>query len=251
MGTLAVRITNADKSYGRTPNRRTVLKGLDLSVYDREFLIVLGPSGGGKSTLLRLLAGLEHLDSGTIEWFGNSDGRPPIGMVFQQPLLMPWLTVRGNVRFGDRYRANQARFDDAWPEKLLSRFALDGVADSYPDQLSGGQAQRVAVARAAAIRPRLLLLDEPFSALDPRTRRDLQEWLRDTTTELGLTTILVTHDVDEAVLLGDRVVLLDGSGSVHRIWDNDPGASDTTALREELLAHYRFDEPAESVVGGV
>lgn len=242
-------MTDAAKSYGRTPNSRTVLNGLDLSVGDREFLVVLGPSGGGKSTLLRLLAGLEELDGGTIEWFGNGGGRPPVGAVFQQPLLMPWLTVRDNVRFGGRYRANQTRFEAAWSDELLSRFGLGGIADSYPDQLSGGQAQRVAVARAAAIRPRLLLLDEPFSALDPGTRRDLQDWLRTATSELGLTTVLVTHDVNEALLLGDRIALLDGSGSVRRTWDNEPGTADT-GLHDELLAHYRSDEPAGSAAGG-
>lgn len=111
------------------------------------------------------------------------------------------------------------------------------------------------MARAAAIRPHLLLLDEPFSALDPTTRRDLQDWLRTTTSALGLTTVLVTHDVNEALSLGDRIALLDGSGTVGRTWGNEPGAGDDAALHEELLAHYRFDDRrsndrVESAAGG-
>lgn len=249
MGTFAVRVTGAAKSYGRTPNTRPVLRGLDFSVRPGEFVVVLGPSGCGKSTLLRALAGLEELDGGSIEWSGQ-DARPPIGVVFQQPLLMPWLTVRENIRFGGRYQANHARFETARAEELLSRFGLAELADSYPDQLSGGQAQRVAVARAAAIRPHLLLLDEPFSALDPTTRHDLQDWLRSTTSALGLTTVLVTHDVSEALSLGDRIALLDGSGAVGRTWSNEPGSRNDPALHDELLAHYRSDERVESAAGG-
>ncbi|RKT89258.1 sulfate transport system ATP-binding protein/sulfonate transport system ATP-binding protein [Saccharopolyspora antimicrobica] len=231
MGTLAVRVTGAGKTYGP----RRLFHDLDLEVTDGEFLVVVGPSGGGKSTLLRALAGLEQLDAGTVEWGDDAGGRPPTGVVFQQPLLMPWLTVRDNVRLGGGYRANRARFEADRADRLLARFGLADLADSYPDQLSGGQAQRVAIARAAAIRPRLLLLDEPFSALDPGTRGDLQRWLRSTTEELELTTVLVTHDVDEALLVGDRIALLDGSGAIGRVWEN---SADNGALRRELLAHY-------------
>lgn len=225
-------MTGADKTYGP----RTLFHGLDLEVADGEFLVVVGPSGGGKSTLLRVLAGLEELDAGAVEWDDAGD-RPPTGVVFQQAMLMPWLTVRDNVRLGGGYRANKGRFSADQADRLLARFGLADLAASYPEQLSGGQAQRVAIARAVAIHPRLLLLDEPFSALDPGTRGDLQRWLRSTTGELELTTVLVTHDVDEALLVGDRIALLDGSGSIGRIWENRPGADDGT-LRRELLAHY-------------
>lgn len=237
MGTLAVRLTGADKTYGRGASARKVFSGLEADVVSGEFLVVVGPSGGGKSTLLRVLAGLEELDSGSIEWDGTAD-RPATGVVFQQPLLMPWLTVRDNVLLGGGFRANRERFETAEADRLLARFGLSDLAGSYPHELSGGQAQRVAVARAVAIRPRLLLLDEPFSALDPGVRGDLQRWLRGTTEELGLTTVLVTHDVDEAVLVGDRIALLDGSGVVRHVWANVAGGDE---LRSEILAHYRSD----------
>jgi sulfate transport system ATP-binding protein/sulfonate transport system ATP-binding protein len=223
-----------------------VLEGLDLEVERGEFLVLVGPSGSGKSTLLRALAGLEHLDAGRIERPADADtDRPAIGVVFQQPLLMPWLTVRQNIHFGGRYRFNRERFDVAAADALLERFGLAAVADARPDQLSGGQAQRAAVARAVAVRPRMLLLDEPFSALDPATRNALQDWLRDLVAQLGLTVVLVTHDVDEALYLGDRIALLDGSGQVAAEWANTPPRerADLADLptRAELLARYGTD----------
>jgi sulfate transport system ATP-binding protein/sulfonate transport system ATP-binding protein len=210
---------------------------VDLSIAPAEFLVVLGTSGSGKSTLLRVIAGLDHLDSGTIEWNDSEAGeRPHTGVVFQQPLLMPWLTVRENIAFGGRFAANRQRFDVSYADDLVERFGLSAVAHSYPDQLSGGQAQRVAVIRAVSIRPRLLLLDEPFSALDPAIRGDLQQWLGDLATELGFTAVLVTHDIDEAITLGSRIALLGRDGKFHREW-NAPG--DTDGLRSEILSEYR------------
>ncbi|MEU6130364.1 ABC transporter ATP-binding protein [Saccharopolyspora sp. NPDC047091] len=241
MGTITVRLSGAEKSY--PPHHRKVLDGLDLVVRDGEFVVLLGPSGCGKSTLLRILAGLESLDGGALEWAGGT--RPPIGAVFQQPHLMPWLTARDNVLLGGRYRANRARFSPDRAAGLIERLGLAELADSYPDRLSGGQAQRVAVARAAAIGPALLLLDEPFSALDPAARADLQRWVRASTDDLALTSVLVTHDVDEALLVADRIAMLDGSGAVAREWPNSPGTADGP-LREELLAHY----PASPVAAG-
>src|SRR5699024_10772192 len=141
-----------------------------------------------------------------------------IGMVFQQPLLLPWLTVGENIRLGGRFAANRERFDEAFAEELLGHFGLGRLADNMPDELSGGQAQRIAIIRAAAVRPQALLLDEPFSALDPAVRADLQDWLATLSRELGCTTILVTHDVDEALRLGDRIVLLGDQGVFRREW---------------------------------
>jgi ABC-type nitrate/sulfonate/bicarbonate transport system ATPase subunit len=208
------------------------LDGVDLTLHDGETLAVLGPSGSGKSTLLRAIAQLESLDSGTIE-FGNADER--LAVVFQDPGLFPWLPVRQNIALGGRYRRNRDRFEDSRVDDLLEILGLTALADAPVQELSGGQAQRVAVGRALAVRPDVLLLDEPFSALDPATRKDLQLWLRELTTELALTVFLVTHDVDEAITLGDRVGFFRGPGGFSRQWV--PALDGTTA--EQILAHYR------------
>lgn len=235
MGTSAVRIENGYKTYQE--RRNTVLRGINMNVESGESLAILGVSGSGKSTLLRILAGLDHLDSGTLQW-GHVDGdtRPHTGVVFQQPLLMPWLSVRQNVGIGGQFASNRGRFDAGYADGLLERFGLAELADSYPDHLSGGQAQRVAVIRAVSIRPQVLLLDEPFSALDPAIRSDLQQWLRALARELTLTTMLVTHDIDEAIIVGHRIALLGKSGAFEQEWST---AGDAYALRREILAEYR------------
>lgn len=236
MGTLAVSIVKGRKSFsGRV---RPVLDGVDLEIGRGEMLALLGRSGSGKSTLLRILAGLDHFDAGTIEWADVSgDAGPRTGVVFQDPLLMPWLTVRENVLLGGRFAANRDVFESAYADGLIARFGLAELADSYPDQLSGGQAQRVAVIRAVSIRPELLLLDEPFSALDPAIRGDLQHWLAAVAEELGCTTVLVTHDIDEAIVLGHRIVLIGDGGTVRHEWDCADGGADL--LRDDVLAAYR------------
>jgi ABC-type nitrate/sulfonate/bicarbonate transport system ATPase subunit len=240
MGTPALRLSAAVKTYAGT----TVLAGVDLDVAQGERLAVLGSSGTGKSTLLRVLAGLEPLDSGEVV-AGSAD--VTTGTVFQQPLLLPWLTVRENIALGGRYRGNRARFDSGWTARLLDLFGLASFTDVWPDELSGGQAQRVALARALAIRPRVLLLDEPFGALDPATRRELQRWLRDTAAELDLTLVVVTHDVDEALYLAESIAVLDGSGTIARRWDSEPpdGHDELPEhpLRPGLLAGYSSQAP--------
>lgn len=208
------------------------LDGVDLTLRNGETLAVLGPSGSGKSTLLRAIAGLEPLDGGTIE-FGNPDER--LAVVFQAPGLFPWLSVRQNIALGGKYRRNRDRFDESRVEELLGILGLTGLAHTPVQELSGGQAQRVSVGRALAIRPDVLLLDEPFSALDPATRQDLQLWLRALATELELTIFLVTHDVGEAITLGDRIGFFAGPHGFSRQWV--PAQEGTTA--EQILAHYR------------
>nr|WP_242460662.1 ATP-binding cassette domain-containing protein [Mycobacterium paragordonae] len=222
------------------------LNDINLTVDDGEFLAILGRSGSGKSTLLRVIAGLETLTAGTVEWSGaNGVARPHTGVVFQQALLMPWLTAGENVTIAGRFAANKATFQPEYAQELLQRFDLQRVADRYPDQLSGGQAQRVAIIRAVATRPRLLLLDEPFSALDPAIRADLQSWLAVLAAELGVTVVLVTHDVDEALLLASRVVLLGPDGRIRREWQPAVTAavrSGDDQLRQEILDQYRLVE---------
>jgi len=246
VGTVALRLTGATKRYGR----RVVLSGLDLDVPLGGRLVVLGPSGTGKSTLLRVLARLEQLDAGRLE---QPDPGLATAVVFQQPLLVPWRSVRENVALGGRYRANRARFSADRVGELLDQFGLAELADARPDQISGGQAQRVAIARALAVRPDVLLLDEPFGALDPATRRGLREWLRDTTVRLGLSLVLVTHDVDEALYLGQHIAALDGTGAVAGRWDNPVNAGHDELpghpLRAELLASYRSQLPTGSSPG--
>ena len=151
MGTHALRIANGGKHFGAEP----ALTGIDLQIRTGEFLAVLGPSGSGKSTLLRICAGLDDLSSGTLTWSGDGS-RPRTGVVFQQPLLMPWLSVADNVAFARRFTAQRSGFDADDAAKLITRFGLDHLAARYPDELSGGQAQRVAILRAVATRPQLL-----------------------------------------------------------------------------------------------
>ncbi len=234
MGTRAFELTGARKRYA--PGRPEVLRGIDLHADEGEFLVILGRSGSGKSTVLRALAGLEPLDSGNVTWAG-ADPVPRLGVVFQQPLLLPWATVAENIALGGRFAANRDGFDARFARELLGRFGLGDLAGAYPDELSGGQAQRIAVIRAVAVRPQALLLDEPFSALDPAVRADLQRWLAEVAGSLGFTTVLVTHDVDEALALADRIVLFGGDGRVGRQWLR--GEADEATLRTQILAEYR------------
>lgn len=236
MGTVVARLTGVSAGYSNRP----VLHDITLDVLEGRRLVVLGPSGAGKSTLIKLLTRELTPLAGTVEF---ADGPAPReGVVRQDPLLFEWLTVAENVAFGVRLVANRS-VDHARPAEVLERLGLADVTDSYPDSISGGQAQRASLARALAISPSLLLLDEPFSALDPATRADLQHWLLAVTADAGLTTVLVTHSLDEALVLADDIVLIDRFGRVHRTWRNDAPAADETAaaihpLRAALRAAY-------------
>lgn len=228
----------------RLPGGRALFADLELQVRAGESLVLLGPSGVGKSTLLRLLAGLEEPAGGELRVGSHAAGDGhghSYAVVFQKPLLYPWLSVRENVALGGRFRALRGRVDTSHVDGLLEHFGIADLADSRPDQISGGQAQRVAVVRAAATRPEILLLDEPFSALDPVTRADSQRWLVGVTADLGVTTVMVTHDVDEALVVGSRIALLGSSGRVEQEWTNPShGTTDSDpALRESILAAYR------------
>ncbi|GGM16825.1 MULTISPECIES: ABC transporter ATP-binding protein [Micromonospora] len=200
-GTPAVAVADVAHRYGDV----VALGPLDLTVPPGEFLVLVGASGCGKSTLLRLIAGFERPTTGTV----LTGGVPPIpgrgaGLVFQQPRLFPWKTVGGNIELALRYAGRPTDGADA----LLHRVGLQDVAKRRTWQISGGQQQRVAIARALAADRPLLLLDEPFAALDALTRERLQEDLRSVSTATGRTSIFVTHSVDEAVFLGSRVVVL-------------------------------------------
>ena len=190
---------------------RTILDRLIFSLAEGEIVSLLGASGSGKSTLLRIIAGLEQDFDGDLRFGGQAyQGlRRDIGFVFQEPRLLPWLTVAENVAFD----LGQGGADDPAIDALLAEVGLAGLRNALPKQLSGGQAQRAALARGLYTQPRLLLLDEPFSAVDALTRIKLQDLLLDMAATHGCTVLLVTHDPDEAIYLSDRVLVL-GGGSI-------------------------------------
>lgn len=195
----------------------TVLKNIHLQLLVRETLCLLGPSGCGKSTLLRIAAGLEKDFQGQL-----LSSTAHVALVFQEPRLMPWLTVEQNIGFAD-----DRHYDKAWVTQLIEEVGLDGFAQALPKALSGGMAQRVAMARGLYSRPRVLLLDEPFSAVDAFTRMKLQELLLQLAERHAIALLLVTHDIDEALYLSDRVLVM----------GNRP-----SSIRQELtvdLAHPR------------
>jgi sulfonate transport system ATP-binding protein len=194
---------------GKTyPNGVHALEGISLTVAPGEILVVIGGSGCGKSTMLRAISGLDTPSQGTVslDHAAITAPREEIGIIFQEPRLLPWLTVADNVGFGlDSVPREQRR---ARVQRALVRVGLAEKANMWPRELSGGQAQRVAIARALVPRPQVLLLDEPFSALDAFTRADLQVHLLDLWAELKPTLIMVTHDVEEAVVLADRIMVM-------------------------------------------
>jgi len=205
------------------------LRGASLTVPTGTFLALLGPSGSGKTTLLRILGGLEHADLGHVsfeglDWLTLPAQQRRAGFVFQNYALFKHMTVAKNVAFGLDVRPRRSRPGRAEirrrVDELLSLVQLDGLGGRYPSQLSGGQRQRVALARALAIEPRMLLLDEPFGALDAKVRKELRVWLRGLHDKLGLTTVFVTHDQEEALALGDQVAVMN-EGRIEQIADPD------------------------------
>jgi sulfonate transport system ATP-binding protein len=197
------------ESVGKTyPNGVHALEGVSLTVNPGEIVAVIGGSGSGKSTLLRAISGLDTPSTGRVVLDGEQVTEPheKIGIVFQEPRLLPWLSVAQNVAFGLEDKPRSER--EARVATALHRVGLAEKASVWPRELSGGQAQRVAIARALVPRPEVLLLDEPFSALDAFTRTDLQDHLLDLWADLKPTLVLVTHDVEEAIVLADRIIVL-------------------------------------------
>lgn len=211
-----------------------VLDGVDLQASSGQVLAVLGPSGCGKSTLLRVLAGFEQPTSGSVLLDDRpvTGPSPALGMVAQAGGLFPWLTLWDNLAFGPRAQRRPAREVTEVVQDLLHATGLDGFADALPRQLSGGMRQRAAIAQVLANRPPVLLLDEPFGALDAQTRLRMHEWLLRLLAERPTTTLLVTHDVEEALLLGDRLCLL--SNRPARVVDEQPVPFGSDRGREVL-----------------
>ena len=212
----AIDVRGVSKLFGTGPDAVHALDGVSLAIRENEFFTLLGPSGCGKTTLLRLIAGFEQPTSGAIDLYGDPlTGLPPfrrpVNTVFQSYALFPHMSVAANVRFGLEMQGWRKADMAARVERILALVQLEQHADRKPDQLSGGQQQRVALARALANRPKVLLLDEPLSALDLKLRKEMQIELKRLQTETGITFIFVTHDQEEALTMSDRLaVMLDG-----------------------------------------
>jgi len=222
---MSIEIRNLSKQFGTF----TALHDVSLEVRSGELLALLGPSGSGKTTLLRVIAGLETADSGQVR-FNNEDTTHQsirdrqVGFVFQHYALFRNMTIFENVAFGLRVRPKHSRLKDAEIRErvisLLKLVQLDWLADRYPHQLSGGQRQRIALARALAVEPKVLLLDEPFGALDAKVRKELRIWLRRLHDDMHITSVFVTHDQEEALEVSDRVVVMN-EGRIEQIGTPD------------------------------
>lgn len=218
---MKIDVLNVTKRFGAF----AALAGVDLKIKSGELVALLGPSGSGKTTLLRIIAGLEWPDEGQVffdeeDALARSVGERNVGFVFQHYALFRHMSVFENVAFGLRVRPRRQRLEDAQiktrVETLLDLVQLKWLAHRYPGQLSGGQRQRIALARALAIEPRVLLLDEPFGALDAKVRKELRRWLRNLHNEIHVTSVFVTHDQEEALEVADRVVVMD-KGRIEQI----------------------------------
>jgi sulfonate transport system ATP-binding protein len=242
-----VTIRDLSKSFTLNGRRLDVLRGLDLDIRGGEAIAIVGPSGCGKTTLLRVLAGLEEPDRGEV----LIDRAPVQGIgwqravIFQEPRLLPWLTVTQNVAFGLEVRGVERRSAADRARHYIRLVGLGGFEEAFPRQLSGGMAQRVGIARALTVQPEILLLDEPLGALDAMTKLTMQEELARIWREEGVTMILVTHDLEEAIFLADRVLVMSKeSSNPTRLIEldlprpRDRSAPAFVALRKRLMAEF-------------
>ena len=216
---MYIELKNINKSFGDFQ----ASKDVNFAIEKGKLVGLLGPSGSGKTTILRMLAGLEHQDSGDICINGNVVNDLPssqrgIGFVFQNYALFPYLTVYDNIAYGLKIQKKDKKFIKQRVTELLDLVGLPGLEKRYPDQLSGGQRQRIALARALAPNPEVLLLDEPFAAIDAKVRQELRTWLRETIDKIGITSIFVTHDQDEAIEVADEIIITN-EGRVEQMGD--------------------------------
>ena len=249
---MSIEIRNIHKQFGDFQ----ALGDVSLDIESGELIALLGPSGCGKTTLLRIIAGLETADRGTISFSGEDTTHVhvrerQVGFGFQHYALFRHMTVFENVAFGLRVKPRSERPSEAQIQQkvhdLLSLVQLDWLADRYPSQLSGGQRQRIALARALAVEPKVLLLDEPFGALDAKVRKELRRWLRRLHDDLNVTTIFVTHDQEEALEVADRVVVMNRGqveqvGSPQQVWEHPASPFVYGFLGDVNLFHGRAHE---------
>ncbi len=258
---MSIEVRNLQKRFGQT----VVCDSLNLDIPAGELVALLGPSGSGKTTLLRIIAGLEVPDSGTVLFHGedatNTDVRErQVGFVFQHYALFAHMTIFENVAFGLRVRPKATRPPEkeirAKVTELLKLVQLDWIADRYPHQLSGGQRQRIALARALAVEPRVLLLDEPFGALDAKVRKELRRWLRRLHDEMHVTSVFVTHDQEEAMEVADRIVVMnegriEQQGTPDEVYDHPASPFVLQFLGDVNLFHGRLAQGPGTPEGDV
>jgi sulfate/thiosulfate transport system ATP-binding protein len=257
---MSIEVRNLRKVFGDF----VALDDVSLTVPGGELVALLGPSGSGKTTLLRIIAGLEPADEGTIHFHGeDATGQPvrerQVGFVFQHYALFRHMTVFENVAFGLRVRPRRVRPSESEIRDtvmgLLTLVQLDVLADRRPSELSGGQRQRVALARALAVKPRVLLLDEPFGALDAKVRKELRRWLRRLHEEVHVTSVFVTHDQEEALEVSDRVVIMNAgrieqSGTPEEVYDHPATPFVYGFLGDVNLFHGRIHQGRVSIGAG-
>jgi len=252
---MSIEVRDVRKTYGKFE----AVRGVSLRVQDGELVTLLGPSGSGKTTLLRLIAGLEQPDAGQILLDGDdatqrSAAQRRVGFVFQHYALFKHMTAFENVAFGLRVQSKKERPSNkeirSHVHELLKLVQLESHATHFPSELSGGQRQRVALARALAVKPRVLLLDEPFGALDAKVRKELRRWLRRLHSEIHVTTVLVTHDQEEALEVADRVAILNAGrleqvGDPQTVYDHPTTPFVFDFLGNVNIFHGRAHAPAE------
>jgi NitT/TauT family transport system ATP-binding protein len=254
-------ISGLSKTFRGDRGDVVALSGVDLTIGDNEFVSLVGTSGCGKSTLLSIVAGLESHDDGIVALSGRPITGPGLdrGVVFQSYTLLPWLTTLGNVEFALLAAGKSRKEAREIASAHLALVGLDGFADRFPSELSGGMKQRVAIARALSYRPNMLLMDEPFGALDALTRHHMQELLARIWEQHRLTVLFVTHDVEEAVYMSDRVAVMSNRpGRIKRIIPIDlprprtyemMGSAEFTRLQREVLAEIRAESIAIAALG--
>ncbi len=253
-GVPKVRLDEVSKRFASKHGEVTALDQVSLEIAPAEFVAIVGPSGCGKSTLLRLVAGLYEPSDGDVQISTSRPDRPETAMVFQDHALFPWLSVRDNVMFGPRNRDVDRDEARRTADEQLERLGLAGFADFYPHQLSGGMKQRVGIARALAQDAEILLMDEPLGALDAQTRTLLQEQILELRQDSQPTVLYITHAIDEAVFLSDRVVLMSARpGRIKESIDLDfplsrgpelRGTEEFAALSQEIWTHLRDEVQA-------